>query len=544
MLQGIARAAAWLFGPGPEERSGRLWPRWLFLRALAAIYFSAFFSLLFQAQGLIGPRGIVPAGEYLQLVGRQLGGQGYWFAPTLLWWSASSTMLSALCWTGLIASLLVFFNVWPRASLVVCWVVFLSFVNGLQDFSAYQSDGMLLEAGFIALFFAPPGIRPGLGAVQPPSRASTFLLLWEWFRIYFESGLGKIASGDPTWRNLTAMDEYYQNGPLPTWLGWYAQHLPQRFHAATAAATLLVELCLVFLMFFPRRFRLALFFIVTPFEIGIIATANYCFLNYLVLWLGILLLDDEFLTRVWPYARDCRSREVEGLKAERSRAVYDLATAPLARPILRRLATLTLPAVCLSWVFYGTVTWLLDPLSFVLRMPMLRLPVAPARLIEPLQIANRYGLFARMTWARYEIEFQGSDDGRAWIPYPYRFKPQDMDRPPLVYAPYHPRFEWNLWFAMLASINEAPWVAAAEVRLLEASPPVLALFAGNPFPNHPPRLVRAVIYQYWFTDMETLRRTGLWWRREYLGRFGPTLTLGSGGRATLVELPDAAPPPP
>ena len=76
-------------------------------------------------------------------------------------------------------------------------------------------------------------------------RAAIWLLLWEWFRIYFESGVVKIQSGDPTWRNLTAMYEYYQNGPLPTWVGWYLQHLPHWFHIGTAALTLLMEFVLV-----------------------------------------------------------------------------------------------------------------------------------------------------------------------------------------------------------------------------------------------------------------------------------------------------------
>jgi hypothetical protein len=413
----------------------------------------------------------------------------------------------------------------------------------LQDFAAYQSDGMLLEAGFIALFFAPGGVRPGLGAVRPPSRVSTFLLLWEWFRIYFESGLVKIASGDPTWRNLTAMDEYYQNGPLPTWLGWYVQHLPERFHQAIAGLTLLVELFLVLMLFLPRRFRVVLFFIVTPFELGIIATANYCFLNYLVLWLGILLLDDEFLSRIWRYARERLQVDLSRAAAAASIGSATVTHWPGQRAVLH-LARLSLPALCLSWVLYGTVFWLVPPLSIVLHVPVLELPTAPVRLIQSLSVANRYGLFARMTWARYEIEFQGSDDGQHWIPYPFRFKPQDLERAPLIYAPYHPRFEWNLWFAMLASINESPWVVNAEMRLLEASPPVLRLFAGNPFASKPPKVVRAVIYQYWFTDMETKRRTGLWWRREYLGRFGPTLTLRPDGHPALVELPDANPPPP
>src|SRR5579859_7623854 len=102
------------------------------------------------------------------------------------------------------------------------------------------------------------------------------------------------------WRNFTAMDEYYQNGPLPTWIGWYVQHLPHWFHAATAFFTLALELVLIWTAFLPRRIRIALFFIVTPWQIGIILTANYTFLNYLVLILGFLLLDDRFLMRFLP----------------------------------------------------------------------------------------------------------------------------------------------------------------------------------------------------------------------------------------------------
>jgi lipase maturation factor 1 len=253
--------------------SERLVPRWIFLRLLGAIFFSAFFSLVFQIRGLIGPHGILPASEYLQNVAHSLGLLRFWFAPTLLWISSGPGMLTSLCWTGMIASLLLVLNVWPRGSLVVCFICFLSFVAAAEDFSGYQSDGMLLEAGFISLFFAPPGLRPGLSAARSPSRASLFLLQWEWFRIYFESGIAKIASGDPEWRHFTAMDEYYQNGPLPTWIGWYVQHLPHWFHASTTVATLVLELILVCMMFLPRRLRIACFLIVTPWEIVVILTA-------------------------------------------------------------------------------------------------------------------------------------------------------------------------------------------------------------------------------------------------------------------------------
>jgi len=151
-----------------------------------------------------------------------------------------------------------------------------------------KTTGMLLEAGFISLFLAPQGWRPGVGLWHPPIRASVFLLLWEWFRIYFESGVAKIVSGDPEWRHFTAMDEYYQNGPLPTWIGWYVHHLPHWFHAATAFGTLALELLLVWMLFLPRRWRIVCFSIVTPWQIAIILTANYTFL---VLMIGFLLLE-------------------------------------------------------------------------------------------------------------------------------------------------------------------------------------------------------------------------------------------------------------
>src|SRR5881397_2578854 len=295
-----ASVVRWLFDSEHGD-SDRLISRWIFLRTLGLIYFSAFFSLVFQIRGLIGPQGILPANDYLEAVGRSLGHLArLWFAPTLLWFSSSSHMLLVLCWVGMLASLALVLNLWPRAMLMICFGCFLSFVSAAQDFSGYQSDGMLLEAGFISLFFAPPGFRPGLGGMQPASRASLFLLQWEWFRIYFQSGVVKLLSGDPEWRNFTAMDDYYQNGPLPTWIGWYAQHLPHWFHAATVYATLALELGLVWMFLLPRPWRIISFFIVTPWQIGVILTANYTFLNYLVLAMGILLLDDRFALRVVP----------------------------------------------------------------------------------------------------------------------------------------------------------------------------------------------------------------------------------------------------
>jgi len=528
-----ASAIGWLF-EAQRGASDRLIPRWLVLRALGIIYFSAFFSLIFQIRGLIGPVGILPAGSYLQAVAQSLGHwQRLWYAPTLLWFSSGAAMLHALGWAGMIASLLLVLNLWPRATLAVCFVCFLSFVSAAQDFSGYQSDGMLLEAGFVSFFFAPPGFRPGLGPTHPASRASLFLLQWEWFRIYFQSGAVKLLSGDPQWRNYTAMDEYYQNGPLPTWLGWYLQHLPHWFHAGTVYATLAMELGLVWMFLLPRRWRIICFFIVTPWQIGVILTANYTFLNYLVLAMGVLLLDDGFALRVLP--AKWRGKLDVALARAKNGTITDIERSLSSIRSHCSALKLATSAVMLSWIFYATTAELIWMFA---RVP---LPTSPVAALEPFRIANQYGLFAVMTRGRYEIEFQGSADGQNWVAYPFRYKPQDLDQPPGIYAPYQPRFDWNLWFASLGSWREYPIVPNTEVRLLSNSQDVLALFAGNPFPSNPPHQIRAMLWQYWFTNMREKRTTGMWWRRQLLGLYAPTLERESDGQIKVIEWPTVQP---
>jgi hypothetical protein len=522
----------WLYG---SQRGGRehLIPRWLFLRALGGIYFSAFFSLIFQIRGLIGPNGILPAGSYLRAIAQSLGQwEKIWYAPTLLWWSSDNAALNALCWAGMLASLLLVLNLWPRGMLIICFVCFLSFVGAAQDFSAYQSDGMLLEAGFIALFFAPPGLRPGLARSHPASRASLFLLLWEWFRIYFESGAVKLLSGDFQWRHFTAMDEYYQNGPLPTWVGWYLQHLPHWFHAATAGATLTLELVLVWMLFLPRRARIVCFFIVAPWEIGVILSANYTFLNYLVLTLGILLLDDDFVLKIvpskWRSRLAATSVSNETSPAQPPAAVSGLRGSLRGSWKIMKLASSTL---MLSWIFYATTA---EMIWMFAKPP---LPTFPVSTLEPFRIANQYGLFAVMTRGRYEIEFQGSADGQNWVSYPFRYKPQELNQAPRIYAPYQPRFDWNLWFASLGTWREYPIVPNTEVRLLSNEKDVLELFSANPFAHDPPRQIRVLLWQYWFTSMKEKRETGMWWRRQLLGRYAPTIEKTPDGQIKVIEWP-------
>jgi hypothetical protein len=530
------RRLRWLFSSEPRPSANRQTGRWLFLRALGLIYFSVFYSLFFEARGLVGPDGLLPAGDYLARVGDYVVAWRWWYTPTVFWLGSGSRALVLMCIAGMAAGLLLTLNIWPRAMNLVCLVGFVSFISVLQAFSSYQSDGMLLEAGFIGLFFAPPGLRPGWGVKHPASRTSLFLLQWLWFRIYFESGMVKILSGDTEWRQLTAMNEYYQNGPLPTWIGWYVEHLPSWFHTGTAGMTLLLELVLIWMFFLPRRFRIALFYIVTPWQIGIILTSNYAFLNYLVLALGFLLVDDKhfaYLAGLLP--KQLAEAATRGVGPAGEIAPAESTAAVAQTSLMRRVwagAKLRLAAICLLWIFYATTAQLIWMV-----FPGFPLAAQPVVALEPFRIANQYGLFAVMTRGRYEIEFQGSnDDGKTWTAYPFRYKPQETKEAPRIYAPYQPRFEWNLWFASLNNWEQNRFVLYAEEHLLDNSPAVLALFARNPFPNGPPQQVRAVIWQYWFTNWEE-KRQGLWWRREFVGLYAPQLAMGSDGELKVVTMP-------
>jgi hypothetical protein len=263
---------------------------------------------------------------------------------------------------------------------------------------------------------------------------------------------------------------------------------------------------------------------VTVWQIGVIATANYAFLNYLVLVLAVLLLDDEVLRRFVP--RRWRAGVEAGATAE-------------VKP-LNRLAGLgvAVAAVVMMWIAYATTAEMV--LMFWQGAPVWEAPIAA---LEPLRIANQYGLFANMTPHRYEIEFQGSEDGQSWKAYGFRYKPQDVSERPRIYAPYQPRFDWNLWFASLTTWQNALIVPLTEERLLQGDRDVLGLFRSDPFASQPPRYVRAVLWQYWFSTPEEKRTQGIWWTRRYLGTYAPTVRLSGDGRFVEVQAPTLDGPP-
>ena len=478
----------------------------LFLRLLALCYLAAFLSLWVQVDGLVGPRGILPAERYLDWVRSQLGPERFWWVPTLAWLSAGPGMLHLLCAGGAVVSVLVFFGLAPTLGLAVAWVSYLSLSSISQVFLSYQWDALLLETGLLAIFLSPPAWRPRFSPSSPPSGTTLLLLRWLLFRLVFSSGFVKLASGDPAWRTLTALRVHYETQPLPTWIGWFFHQLPAGFHTVSCVFLFLVELVVPFLVFAPRRVKHVAFGFFLTLQVLIALTGNYAFFNWLAVALCFLLIDDA----AWPILR---------LSSRAERGISPSIRGDGAHRRWPRWLLIPVAAV----LFVASVL----QLALTVRRSAEGLPRAAVRFVElisPLQSVNRYGLFAVMTKRRPEIVVEGSEDGETWRPYEFRWKPGDVLRPPRFVAPHQPRLDWQMWFAALETCGENRWLVNFLARLLQGEPTVLRLLATNPFPAGPPRHVRTLVYDYRFTDRETRRRTGAWWTRQLRGPYCPVVS--------------------
>ena len=452
-------------------------------------------SLWVQVDGLIGARGILPVGQFLDWVRGQTGAERYWLLPTLCWISSSDAFLHLLCGGGVLAALLLVLGLAPAAAAALCWVLYLSLAIAGQVFLQFQWDYLLLEVGLLAIFLVPlRRWRFGRGLAAAP--VVLFLLRWLLFRLMFSSGWVKLASGDPTWRNLTALRFHYETQPLPPWTAWYLHQCPPWFQTASALFLFFVELVVPFLYFAPRRLRLFAFRATVLLQLLIAATGNYGFFNLLALALALLLVDDQSLPARWRRAAEASSGP------------------PRAWP-----KAVLVPVACV--VLFASSVEFAGTLDRALPLP--RPVAAAARRLAPFRSFNRYGLFMVMTTERPEILIEGSNDGADWRPYAFRWKPGDVAGRPRFVAPHQPRLDWQMWFAALGTIDENPWLVQFLGRLLEGSPEVVGLLAANPFPDGPPRYVRATAYDYRFTDAAERRRSGAWWRRKVMGPYSPIL---------------------
>src|SRR2546425_5462471 len=296
---GITEPRATDLPPPPPPRPTYLLSRWLFLRLLGVIYFIAFVSLALQITGLVGEHGILPARTFLERAHALYGGAAYRLFPTLCWLvGGGDGMLRALCWGGAVLALLVVAGVAQAPALALLWLLYLSTSVVGQTFLWFQWDALLLEAGLLAVFYAPTDLVPSRRRERAPSEPMRWLVLWLLFRLMFLSGITKLASGDPTWRTLTALDYHFWTQPLPPWTAWYAQQLPPWMHRAMTLGMFVIELGAPWLSFAPPRFarlRLTAFLLLVLGQLGIAVTGNYGFFNLLSLTLCVPLLDDAVL---------------------------------------------------------------------------------------------------------------------------------------------------------------------------------------------------------------------------------------------------------
>jgi hypothetical protein len=466
-------------GPAPPLIS------WLFLRGLALIYLAAFASMSVQVEGLIGNQGILPIQAKLGEIAQFYGIDKYWLFPTLFWFGSSDLTLKLVCYAGMISAILLLLNRLLRPALILCYLLYLSVTVAGQDFLSFQWDVFLLETGFIGIF------------LSWGSKINVFLYRWLIARFMFMGGLVKLASGDPAWANLTALDYHYLTQPLPTPLAYYAYFLPQWFNKFCVAGVFLIELIVPFFVFLPRRFRLFAAWSFIVLQSAIILTGNYNFFNLLTILLCLWLFDDRDFYGRMP------SRLVSSIQKNQPQP-------DAAAHIFAGAWTAIVLIVC------AITAWMHN---FPGRTPQpLRSMVV---ITSSFSMINQYGPFGVMTTERREIIIEGSNDGKTWQAYEFNYKPGDLYRGLRWNIPHQPRLDWQLWFAALEKPRPDSWFAAFMTRLQEGSPPLLNLLRLNPFPDHPPLFIRAMLYRYDYIRPEIRAETGQTWRREPIGQYWP-----------------------
>lgn len=496
--------------------------RWIFLRALAAIYLIAFVSLWVQVTGLIGERGILPAKTTVEFATKQfeaqkIGAARYVLFPTLCWSNSSDDFLKLQCAVGTALAVIALIGLAPAPCLFLLWLIYLSLTTIGREFLSFQWDNLLLETGFLAIFFAPLQWLPRVVRAPRPSGIVLFLLRWLLFRLMFESGVVKLLSGDPTWRKLSALAVHFETQPLPTWIGWYAHQMPMWAHKLSTLLMFVIELGVPFLVFGPRRLRHWAAWALIGLQVFIFVTGNYCFFNLLSIALCLVLFDDA----AWKRVLSSKSKAQNPINAA-GNADSRLETQALRLPRWRWPIQVTAPLLII------TVSISLFQLISMFGAGISSWPrpvLAIYQWIAPFRSLNHYGLFAVMTTSRPEIIVEGSDDRQTWHAYEFKHKPGDLKRRPLFVEPHQPRLDWQMWFAALSDVRQNPWFVNFCARLLLGSPDVVALLDKNPFPEKPPRFVRAVVYDYRFTNLDRRRKTGDWWRREPKGIYLPPLSL-------------------
>jgi len=479
-----ARLLGDLFGPAADHRL----TGWLFLKGLALIYVAAFVSLAVQIDGLAGPDGILP---FDQLLHRAFEADGYaaWLRlPSLFWFSATDATLQGAAVVGALLALLLLLG-WgsSRVILILLYLLYLSLVHAAQIFTSFQWDTLLLETGLLAIFL-----------VDGPTRLLLFLVHWLLFRLRFLSGYFKLASGDPSWRDLTALKYYFETQPLPHLGAWYAHQLPQWLLKTGVGFTFFAELIVPFFIFLPRPLRIFAAGTTIFAQLLIIATSNHNFINLLTILLCLFVLDDRCVARAVPL-------RIRNRLAER------------ASPGLPGLAWRASAAACTLLILAVGASLMIETQT---RRPLPSAVYAIASVGPAFGIGSLYHLFPTMQTERQELQIAGSYDGVTWELYRFRYKPGELGQAPAFIVPHQPRLDWMMWFLPPQWTDTGYWFPHFLDALRQNKPAVTGLLAHNPFAGRaPPNLLRVGVWHYRFTTWQERARSGNWWKAEYLGEF-------------------------
>ena len=447
-------------------------------RGLGFVYLIAFLVALEQFPALLGERGLLP-------VPRFLARARFREAPSLFHFRYSDRLLRGVAIAGIVLSLAVVLGLpdaWPApfgiALWLALWALYLSIVNVGQTFYAFGWESLLVEAGFLAAFLGPAGSAvPAL---------PIWLFRWLLFRLEFGAGLIKMR-GDPCWRDLTCLYYHHETQPMPNPLSWYFHHLPKVLHRMEVRGSHFAQLVAPILLFFPQPVASFAGLVMAITQSWLVLSGNFSWLNLTTIVLTASAFDDAALSRVLP--------------------VHRSATAAIAWHDVLVLAVAAL-LLALSWR---------PARNLFSRAQLMNAS------FDPLRLVNTYGAFGSVTRTRYEVAVEGTADDRRdteWREYEFRGKPTDPRRRPPQWAPYHLRLDWLMWFAALSPSHAYPWFFAFAGKLLQNDRPILRLLRSNPFPDQPPRAIRAILYRYRFTTPAERRETGAWWVRtrvrEYL----------------------------
>ncbi|RUP29359.1 MAG: lipase maturation factor family protein [Mycolicibacterium sp.] len=448
-------------------------------RGIAGVYLIAFICAARQFRALLGAQGMLPIPRYLSAVSfRQ--------APSIFHWHYSDRFFATVAWSGAVLSAALVAGAGDLVPLwaamltwLLLWVLYLSIVNVGQRWYAFGWESLLLEAGFLAVFLGNDSVAPPVLVI--------WLARWLVFRTEFGAGLIKLR-GDRCWRDLTCLYYHHETQPMPGPLSWFFHHLPKPLHRIEVAVNHVTQLVVPFGLFAPQPVATVAGAIVVVTQLWLVISGNYAWLN----WLTVVL---AFSAIAGP-----------------------VPSTALAAPPVWFVVLVIGFSVLVAVLSYWPVRNLLSPQQ--------RMNAS----FDPLHLVNTYGAFGSIGRIRREVVIEGTADPEitdetVWREYEFRGKPGAVGRLPRQWAPYHLRLDWMMWFAAISPTYGRQWFAGLLERLLRGDAATLKLLRHNPFPDSPPRYVRAQIFRYRYSTPRELRHDRVWWHRTAEGQYFPPVTL-------------------